>query len=272
MRTLDVSRVVFGCASLSALSTRREVFRLLDTAMAFGIRHFDTARGYGRGFSEKLLGEFLRANRADVMITTKVGMGLTSTSRVPTRVALRLNRLGKLLRGTSTARVSSSSSTSSSSPFPQPASAGRPALLTRPFLEASVEESLRQLGRGRVDVLLLHEVVPEGLEPAGREYLEALQRGGVVGALGIGANADSLRAGYRRESAYTVLQYEASAAEALLASFPDKVHYHHSVLLSRGDRSPVDALADAVRRNPNGKVIFGTRSPHRIREDLVGRD
>ena len=55
----------------------------------------------------------------------------------------------------------------------------------------------------------------------------------------------------------------------MLAAYPDKVHYHHSVLRDRGDRSPGDALADAVRRNPQGKVIFATRSPQRIRENLA---
>jgi len=259
MPTLDLSHVVFGCASLSALSTRREVFGLLDTALAAGIRHFDTARAYGRGFSEKLLGEFLRANRTDVVITTKVGCGLTHTSWLPTAIALRLNGVAKSLRGSSGAPISSQSQT---------ASAQRPAL-PRSFIEASLEESLHQLRVGTVDVLLLHEVVPDGVEPDGREYLECLQQRGVVGALGIGANAASLRAGYRGEPAYTVLQYEGSAADALLATYPDKVHYHHSVLRDRGDRSPGDALADAVRRNPQGKVIFATRSPQRIRENLA---
>jgi D-threo-aldose 1-dehydrogenase len=267
MCTPGVSHVVFGCASLSALSTRQEVFRLLDTALAHGIRHFDTARGYGRGYSEKLLGEFLRANRTHVMITTKVGMGLTRTSRVPTSVALRLNRLSKLLRGVTDATATPPSVSASS--LSSYAGNTQPPALTRSFLKASVEESLRQLGLEAVDVLLLHEVVPEGIEPAGRDYLEALHDRGVVGALGIGANTAILRGDYRGEAAYTVLQYEASQADAMLGLFPEKVHYHHSVLRDRGDRSPGDALADALRRNPNGKVLFGTRSPQRIRENMA---
>jgi aryl-alcohol dehydrogenase-like predicted oxidoreductase len=264
MRTLDPSRLVFGCASLSTLSSRREVFRLLDTALALGIRHFDTARGYGRGFSEKLLGEFLRANRPDVRVTTKVGMGLTNTSRIPTPFALRLNRLAKSLRG------APAPSSSAAPPASSHVGRAQQPSLGRSFVQASVEESFRQLGLTTVDVLLLHEVVPEGIEPAGREYLESLLQNGVVGALGIGANAATLRAAYRREPAYTVLQYESSAAEGLVASFPDKLHYHHSVLRDRADRPPPDALADALRRNPNGKVLFSTRSPQRIRENLAG--
>jgi D-threo-aldose 1-dehydrogenase len=244
----------------------------LDTALGVGIRHFDTARGYGRGFSEKLLGEFLRANRTHVMITTKVGMGLTKTSGVPTPVALGLNRLSKLLRGASAVSESSNVVPTIQEPTPTPSyiRSAPQRVLPRSYLELSVEESLRQLGLERVDVLLLHEVVPEQIEPAGRAYLETLHQQGVVGALGIGANAGSLRAAYRGEPAYTVLQYEASAAEALLASFPDKVHYHHSVLRERAGRSPRTALADALRRNPNGKILFGTRSPHHLRENIAG--
>ena len=38
------------------MGSRGEVLRLLEAVVAGGVRHFDTARSYGRGFSEKLPG------------------------------------------------------------------------------------------------------------------------------------------------------------------------------------------------------------------------
>jgi len=40
------------------MGSRAKVFRLLEEAVKQGITHFDTARRYGRGYSEKLLGSF----------------------------------------------------------------------------------------------------------------------------------------------------------------------------------------------------------------------
>ena len=53
------------CASLLAS------WRLLSNA---GIRHFDTAPGYGMGQAERCLGEFLVQHKNEVTITTKFGL------------------------------------------------------------------------------------------------------------------------------------------------------------------------------------------------------
>ena len=53
---------------------RRDSLRLLGTALDGGITHFDTARSYGFGEAESVLGEFSRNRREQVTITTKVGI------------------------------------------------------------------------------------------------------------------------------------------------------------------------------------------------------
>jgi len=75
------------------MGSRGEVLRLLEAVVAGGVRHFDTARSYGRGFSEKLLGEFLRSSGDAVGVTTKFGVTYAKTKAWPTFIALPLNRM-----------------------------------------------------------------------------------------------------------------------------------------------------------------------------------
>ena len=80
------------------MGSRAEVFRLLEEVVRQGIAHFDTARSYGRGYSEKLLGEFFRAHGAAFAVTTKFGASYAKTDACPTAIALPLNWAVKRLR------------------------------------------------------------------------------------------------------------------------------------------------------------------------------
>ena len=65
--------VGFGCSSLTGTSPSN-ANRVLQTAFDAGVRHFDTARYYGYGEGEGILGRFLKSRRSDVTITTKFGI------------------------------------------------------------------------------------------------------------------------------------------------------------------------------------------------------
>jgi aryl-alcohol dehydrogenase-like predicted oxidoreductase len=73
--TEHFSRLGFGTSGImgAALTTSRRL-RLLETAYAHGIRHFDTAPLYGQGEAESLLGQFSRGKRDSITITTKFGL------------------------------------------------------------------------------------------------------------------------------------------------------------------------------------------------------
>lgn len=53
---------------------RNDLWAALETAIESGINHFDTARDYGDGQSEKLLGEFLSNRSEQVFIASKVAI------------------------------------------------------------------------------------------------------------------------------------------------------------------------------------------------------
>jgi len=237
------------------------VFRLLEAVVAGGVRHFDTARSYGRGFSEKLLGEFFRAHGYAGAVTTKCGNSYIKTAGMPTWLALPANRVLKKLKGVEGGRRKVEGSREELSKQ-----------ITRDVVERSVEESLKQLGRGRLDIFLLHEALPEQLAPEAWEYLEGAKRAGVIGKLGVGTNRGVLEERFREEPRVEVLQYEGSVTGRLplMERFPGKMHIHHSLFRECGPGGHGEVLRRALERNPGGKVIFSTRSREHLRQNLEG--
>lgn len=64
------SRAIFGAAALSDVFQAR-ADEAIETAMRYGVNHFDTAASYGH--SERLLGPWLERNRGSVFLATKTG-------------------------------------------------------------------------------------------------------------------------------------------------------------------------------------------------------
>lgn len=72
-RTGDPAPLVLGCMNFGKRTPEREAARIVDLAIARGIRLFDTANAYVDGESERVLGRVLGGRRHDVHIATKVG-------------------------------------------------------------------------------------------------------------------------------------------------------------------------------------------------------
>lgn len=144
-----VSAIVFGCASIGGRVGKQSGLRTLGQAADLGINAFDTARSYGFGDGERILGEFLRGRREQLIVIGKAGI--------------------EPVRATRVARVLRSVARHAADRFP-------PALL-RPLrakvgtaiappplrsvweprnLRESLERSLRELRTERLDVFLLH--------------------------------------------------------------------------------------------------------------------
>lgn len=144
-----------GCAALAVHSPETEddaVVELLVHAHASGVRCFDVAPLYGGGRGEVLLGRALARMDGPVTVSTKVGY------------------VGDIPYGGR-----------------QPPEERRKDF-SRGAIERSLEQSLRRLGRERVDWLFLHD--PEDdLDPIERVAWPALQRlceQGLAGGVGVG--------------------------------------------------------------------------------------
>lgn len=174
------SEIGFGCALLMGSVPRDRSLRLLATAHDHGVRHFDTARLYGHGWSEDVLGTFLKGRRDRVTIATKFGLDPPS---MPGPVA----RLRSLARA----------AVDAVSPGLR-AAAGRGArrLVRRGAFSVAdarraLERSLRLLRTDRIDLWLLHDVTPEDLaDDALEAFLEAERARGTVVAYGLATSAE----------------------------------------------------------------------------------
>jgi aryl-alcohol dehydrogenase-like predicted oxidoreductase len=84
---LEVSALGLGCMGMShgygPAKDKREMIKLLRTAVERGITFFDTAEVYGPLTNEELVGEALSPLRREVVIATKFGMRLDPARQRP---------------------------------------------------------------------------------------------------------------------------------------------------------------------------------------------
>jgi len=162
----------FGAAAMGNLYAAMDDAQAeatLDAALAAGFRYFDTAPHYGRGLSERRLGDALRG-RQDVIVSTKVG------------------RLMEPDTGITDDRERDGFHTA------MPFHARYDGILR------SHEHSLQRLGLARVDLLFIHDIgrVTHGeADPKYREQLttgggfkalERLREEGSIAGFGLGVN------------------------------------------------------------------------------------
>jgi D-threo-aldose 1-dehydrogenase len=185
-----------GCAPIGDLFTsvtESDADATVATALASGIRFFDTAPHYGAGLSERRLGRALRGvDRESVSIATKVGRQIVDADGAvvpPGGVGVRT--------------------------VMDPSADG---------VIRSLESSLARLGLDRIDILYLHD--PEDVDLALTTAIPAMMRlrdEGMVRAIGVGMNYAAPLARFAAEAdvdlvmvagRYTLL--DRSAAEELL--------------------------------------------------------
>ncbi len=156
---LYVPELGFGAASLGNLyhpvddATARAA---LDAALHAGMVYFDTAPHYGRGLSERRVGDALRS-RTDVVVSTKVGRLLEPDPSITD------DRMRDGFR--------------SPMPFRPMYDYGHDAVLR------SVDHSLQRLGLARIDLLYVHDIGHRNHGGANQHHWEQLTRGGGLRAL-----------------------------------------------------------------------------------------
>jgi D-threo-aldose 1-dehydrogenase len=172
----------FGTAHLMGRIGTRESTRLVHAALDSGITHFDTARVYGLGDAEQMLGDALRG-RPDVSVYTKVGQGHPYHSRLRARVHAAARPVARARARLLRLR------------FETPGPALRFECHTDfslSYVRASVETSLRMLRRDTLDGLLLHEITTVDTSPELVGLLEALVCQGKVRRFGVASESRAL--------------------------------------------------------------------------------
>jgi aryl-alcohol dehydrogenase-like predicted oxidoreductase len=172
-------QIGFGCSALLGRSGRSDSLKALGAAWDQGIRFFDTARAYGYGESEGLLGEFLRGRRDQAIIATKFGI-LPSVQPLWKRAAKAVARQVVAVAPASRRIFQKGAATQfHANQF------------TVPVLTRSIEESLRKLATDRVEFLFIHAAPASVLQQ--EDLLDAMARlveAGKVRVAGISAEPD----------------------------------------------------------------------------------
>jgi|GEM_PF-1088432 aryl-alcohol dehydrogenase-like predicted oxidoreductase len=269
------SKIGFGCVGLSAQPFESGALKLLEVAYNEGITHFDTAPLYGKGYSEKIVGKFLKGKRENVTVTTKFGLSGGIARDIPAWLALPLNQLKKIKEN----KIQSTK-----------AQFQTPGLLTYRRIDItavrdSFEKSLRNLRTEYIDFYLLHEAMPHFLTDEALHYILGLKQKGFVKKIGIASAYPSIE-GIQPATIndWEILQYENSLlhpSEYLLDSFSDKKHFYHSILkplsykeinVSLKDTIAGLLLARAAKINKEGMLLFSTSKKSNVKTNLQSFD
>jgi aryl-alcohol dehydrogenase-like predicted oxidoreductase len=263
----SIDQLIFGTAGLSSLPSQGRAMQMLELAYVGGIRHFDTAPLYGQGYAEWVLGRFLSRKGKQISVTGKFGMAGGVSPRLDPRVAMPLNYVRKKVL---TPR-----------PLPTPHS-GEPdrskipyRRITREQVETSFQGSLKRLGCARFEYYMIHEGLPSFLDDDARTWLLRQQAGGRIGFLGVAARGHALLDLSATDlEGFDILQYEAgSIFEVLKSQHPDKRHFLHSCFSSysmkEASLEPSAVLKHWAGRNPDGKILFFTRRPAVLSENIA---
>ena len=264
------ANIGFGCSGLSSMPTEQSALSLLQTAYNTGITHFDTAPIYGSGYSEKILGKFLKGKREQITISTKFGLMPATARSIPIWLALPLNKIkGKL---------AASNSAKGNTHKPEVLPYRR---IDYNEIRTAFENSLKNLQTDHIDFYLLHEALPHFLTDEAMNYVQNLKSSGFVKKIGIAAcyiNLYQLAAD--KITAWDILQYENGLkfySDDLLDRFPGKIHIYHSVLknvknITIQGNSGVEVagalLARSIKNNPDGIILFSTTNKARIGQNL----
>ncbi len=193
---LHASILGFGCSGVMGRAGRRDSLRVLGAAYEAGITFFDTARSYGYGESEALLGEFISGRRDRVVISTKFGI-------LPVRQQGWKRAVKPLAR-----KVFSKFPAVKRAANSRIAAQFQHNLFTSDVLRQSLETSLRKLRTDHVDLLFMHT------PPAGALAqddllceLENLVRAGKVRIAGVSSDPDLIASDLMRDSRLRAVQF-----------------------------------------------------------------
>lgn len=219
-KDITTSALGFGCTKLTDHYSRKEALYCLETCLDSGITHFDTARMYGFGESEIILGDFLKnlKNKRDkVTITTKIGidpLALPTHSQFMMKLAKdivnRLPAVKKMISKRTDVFVH------------------RPSL-TADIAKKHLAESLTKLKTDYIDILLLHEF---DVATANKEELISFFKekinAGVVRHVGLGSFFEFIKDDFQNLNiVYDVIQTDNSLLNPNIEQLGSKFQENH---------------------------------------------
>lgn len=261
-------RIGLGTGDLFRDGRSGDAVRLVETAFDVGFRYYDTARLYGDGQAEHVLGAALARRRDQVVIASKAGI-IPWSMQTGARIAAKAGKLVGLKANAS----------------------AREGAFTAKDIAASVEASLRALRTDYLDVLLLHEcMLGDVLADETTGAVERLVRDGKVRAHGIATRHErTIEILKDRRARPAIVQAPADAVTMQMQDYraADGLLITHSAIRPVLDALRSDAqlaarmrdvgidpadtaalvpllVAHAAHGNPDGVVLASTLKPERL--------
>ena len=276
----------FGTGALfSKKRSRNEALKLVETALDFGITYFDTARMYGSGRAEGIIGEVAARNRDRLILVSKAGI-------LPQSRSLIVRAAGQgvqfLHRGVPRSKDYVSVPRTYLPRF---------GFFKLADIRKSVETSLKELRTDYIDILLLHECNVSNFDDQElRHYLNELKVQGKIRAFGIATGmeeTDAILARYagvpdvvqipsaiwnmyikKLQTTHRGLTVTHSSLSGRLNVLLDRLASDEAMAAEWRAMTEIDPrntqsfaqllLAHAVTSNPNGIVIFFSSDPTNI--------
>lgn len=266
------NRIGFGCVALTIMPSLNSALSVLNNVYENGIAFFDTAPIYGKGYSEIILGKFLKnKKREDITITTKFGLGEMNSPSLPSLLALPLNYLKKKIKTKGNASVNKL----------QEFKKVNYRSISKNQVEFDFNNSLKRLQTDYIDNYLLHEATPHFLTEEANHFLFDMKAKGLIKKLGMGVCHQNLVSIPKEEIVkWDILQYENSLqinSDSIYSSNPTKLHIHHSIFKDFNKNTfPTIAenqkggylIANHLMKFPESKILFSSTNSINIVNNL----
>ena len=232
-----------------------DIKKLLNAVRDAGINELDTARGYGGGYCEYVIGKYLSKERGAFKINTKVGFGKVRLRKLPIRLVLPAKFYFKKY-------IVKSKHIPTETPQDH-VPVVKMEKLDFEYLKNSIELSFNLLGEDCVNSLLIHELIPEELDNQSLDFLFEIKRQGRVGRLGIGADARKVRLTNSLEG-FDICQYQYSHYQEMKLQFPQLSHNCFGVL--SGVQNPSGSIVNLALSalGNEDKIVFNTSKIHHL--------
>jgi aryl-alcohol dehydrogenase-like predicted oxidoreductase len=266
----NLSVIGFGCVKLTSFTSKKKAIELLTCVYDNGVCWFDTAPLYGNGYSEYILGEFIKKlsknDRTELKIVSKFGLGPETVGSLPIDLALKLNRLKKILRPSS--QLINKHEVQS-------------IVSARTFqaknIQNQLENSLKKLGVEQIYGYLGHELLPDFLGDDIKKYLIDSKKEGKILNLGIGVNSTSILSILDQNTLndWEILQYDGGFlqnSKEITNRYPNKIHVHHSLIKNTDVSSKyrkVNLIESHLDQFPNCHVLFSSNNKSHIIQNLA---
>lgn len=256
-----LTKIGFGCVGLTVQPSLKKALNLLEYTFDQGIKLFDTAPVYGQGYSEVILGKFLKNKREQITITTKFGLGNIKEPPIPAILALPLHQFKKkLYKADNLTLVNNYIKI-------------QKRVISLKQVQFDFESSLKRLQTDYIDNYLLHEGAPDFLTPAALDYIFELKEKGLVKKIGVGICHKNLEDISSEELInWDILQYENNYqlnTGAIYSKFPEKEHIHHTVLKNvKNGQNAGHLMAQHLLNFPKAKILFSSSKCENISQNL----